>query len=141
MRINEIIMTLYIVRAKPKNNLSGLRKELESGKISKLRPFGETLHHGLENSRFDSVIGRFQDLILRPCPIDVRMPDMNGFELYSEIKSKDNKIKVLFLTALRDLHDYEEFKTDVSPKLHQRHFIQKPVNDDEFLDQVYSILY
>ena len=39
--------------------LSGLRKELELelGKISKLRPFGETLHHGLENSRFDSVTG------------------------------------------------------------------------------------
>lgn len=73
--------------------------------------------------------------------IDVRMPDMNGFELYSEIKSKDNKIKVLFLTALRYLHDYDDFKTDVSSKLHQRHFIQKPVNDDEFLDQVYCILY
>jgi hypothetical protein len=47
-------MTLYIVRAKPKNDLPGLRKELESGKIMKLRPFGETLHHGLLNARFDS---------------------------------------------------------------------------------------
>ena len=65
---------------------------------------------------------------------------MNGFELYSEIKSIDNNIKVLFLTALKDLHDYDDFKPDVSPKLHQRHFIQKPVNDDEFLDQVYCIL-
>ena len=35
-------MTLYIVRAKPKNNLLGIRKELELGKILKLRPFGET---------------------------------------------------------------------------------------------------
>ena len=69
------------------------------------------------------------------------MPDMDGFELYFEIKSKDNKIKVLFLTALRDLHDYDDFKSDVSPKLHQRHFIKKPVNDDEILDQVYCILY
>jgi hypothetical protein len=32
-------------------------EELELGKISKLRPFGETLHYGLENSRFDSVTG------------------------------------------------------------------------------------
>ena len=48
------IMTLYIVRAKPKNDLSGLRKELELGKISKLRPFGETLHHSLQNARFDT---------------------------------------------------------------------------------------
>ncbi len=47
-------MTLYIVRAKPKNDLSGLRKELALGNISKLRPFGETLHHGLQNARFDT---------------------------------------------------------------------------------------
>ena len=47
-------MTLYIVRAKPKNDLSELRKELELGKISKLPPFGETLHYGLQNARFDT---------------------------------------------------------------------------------------
>jgi hypothetical protein len=47
-------MTLYIVRAKPKNDLSGLRTELQSGKISKLSPFGETLHHGLQNAKFDT---------------------------------------------------------------------------------------
>ena len=73
--------------------------------------------------------------------IDIRMPGMNGFELYSEIKSIDYKIKVLFLTALIDLHDYDDFKSKVSPKLHQIHFAQKPVSDDEFLEQVYSILY
>ena len=47
-------MALYIVRAKPKNDLSGLRKDLESGKILKLRPFGETLQYGLQNARFDT---------------------------------------------------------------------------------------
>ena len=47
-------MTLYIVRAKPKDELSELRKELELGNISKLRPFGQTLHYGLQNARFDT---------------------------------------------------------------------------------------
>ena len=42
-------MTLYIVRAKPKNDLSELQKELELGKISKMRPFGETLHYALQD--------------------------------------------------------------------------------------------
>ena len=51
---NELIMTLYIVRAKPKNDLSELRKELASDNILKLRPFGQTLHHSLENARFDT---------------------------------------------------------------------------------------
>ena len=47
-------MALYIVRAKLKNNLSELRKELELGNILKLRPFGQTLHYGLQNARFDT---------------------------------------------------------------------------------------
>ena len=69
------------------------------------------------------------------------MPGMNGFELYSDIKSLDYKINVLFLTALTDLHDYDDFKSKVSPRLHQRHFVQKPVEKDQFLDEVYFILF
>jgi len=46
-------MALYIVKARPKNDLSGLRKELDSGKISRLRPFGKTLHYGLDNAKID----------------------------------------------------------------------------------------
>jgi hypothetical protein len=45
-------MALYVVRAKPKGELmADLKKELNSGKISKIRPFGEELRHGLENAR------------------------------------------------------------------------------------------
>ena len=45
-------MALYVVRAKPKGELmADLKKELNSGKISKIRPFGEELQHGLENAR------------------------------------------------------------------------------------------
>ena len=48
-------MRLYLVRAKPKNNLSELQKALERGNILKLRPFGQTLHYGLQNARFDTI--------------------------------------------------------------------------------------
>jgi hypothetical protein len=46
-------MALYIVRARQKNDLSGLRKELNSGEISRLRPFGKTLQYGLDNAKID----------------------------------------------------------------------------------------
>jgi hypothetical protein len=46
-------MALYIVRAKPKNELSGLRKELDSGEILRLKPFGKTLQYGLVNAKID----------------------------------------------------------------------------------------
>jgi hypothetical protein len=50
-------MALYLVRAKPKKELSDLRKEMDSGKILKLMPFGETLQHSLENARIDKEDG------------------------------------------------------------------------------------
>ena len=31
--------------------------------------------------------------------LDIKMPEMNGFELYRQIKKIDNKVKVCFLTA------------------------------------------
>jgi DNA-binding response OmpR family regulator len=37
----------------------------------------------------------YYDLIL----LDVKMPEMNGFELYQEIKKKDDKVKACFVTA------------------------------------------
>jgi hypothetical protein len=47
-------MAIYLVRAKPKKeHLESLQKELHSGRIAKLRPFGEALHAGLENARMD----------------------------------------------------------------------------------------
>ena len=72
---------------------------------------------GLEVDIFtdpNAALGSFKIAYYDLAAIDVGMPGMNGFELCSVIKSKENKIKVLFLTALRDLHDYDDFKTDVS---------------------------
>ena len=48
-------MTLYLVKARPrKDRLNNLHKELSSGIISKMRPFGQSLQHSLENARIDS---------------------------------------------------------------------------------------
>ena len=35
------------------------------------------------------------DLLL----IDIRMPKMSGYELYKEIRKKDTRVKVIFVTA------------------------------------------
>jgi hypothetical protein len=48
-------MALYMVKARPRKELlENLQKDLSSGKISKMRPFGHALQYGLENARIDN---------------------------------------------------------------------------------------
>jgi CheY-like chemotaxis protein len=61
------------------------------------------------------------DLLL----LDIRMQDMNGFELYEELKKIDDKPKVCFITAY-ELY-YEALKKDF-PKLDVGCFIKKPIS-------------
>ncbi len=76
------------------------------------------------------------DLII----LDIKMPEISGFELYSKFKSNDANFKALFLTALRELDDYDDLKKKVFPKMGERHFIQKPISEKDLLEQVYSML-
>jgi DNA-binding response OmpR family regulator len=46
----------------------------------------------------------YYDLVI----LDIKMPKMDGFELYDEIKKRDNKVKICFLTACELYH--EEFR-------------------------------
>ena len=55
--------------------------------------------------------------------LDVRMPKMNGFQLYREIEKRDAKVRVRFLTAFETYR--EEFKK-AFPELDERRFIKKP---------------
>ena len=50
-----ICMALYMVKARPRKELlDNLEKDLTSGKISKMRPFGQALQYSLENARIDT---------------------------------------------------------------------------------------
>ena len=72
--------------------------------------------------------------------LDIKMPEMNGFELYKEIKKKDVTVKVFFLTALSEMHDYDAFKKEVFPKEGERYFIAKPIENEEILKRINTVL-
>jgi DNA-binding response OmpR family regulator len=76
----------------------------------------------------------FYDLII----LDVKMPKMDGFELYREIKKIDKKAKICFLTA-SELY-YENFRQEKFTSLDKELFIRKPISNVELLKQINSIL-
>jgi CheY-like chemotaxis protein len=63
----------------------------------------------------------FYDLLL----LDIRMPNMNGFELYNKIEKIDNKVKVCFISAY-DVEDKVLRKQ--FPSLELKCFLPKPVS-------------
>ena len=85
----------------------------------------------LENIKRES---EMYDLII----LDVRMPDMNGFELYNEIKKIANKVKVCFLTAGE--MDYEQFGKELFPALDENCFIQKPIQNETLIKRLNRII-
>jgi two-component system, OmpR family, response regulator ChvI len=72
------------------------------------------------------------DLII----LDIKMPQLNGFELYKTIRELDNNVKVFFLTAVSDFSGYEEVLKKMSSTLAENCFIQKPVDTQELLRRV-----
>jgi two-component system, OmpR family, response regulator ChvI len=107
-----------------------------------------TLHTILEQNGFEVVSFNDPHLVLRSFKpryyhlviLDIKMPDMNGFELYRQIRRKDNEVKVCFLTAVSEFIEYEQYKEESYPKLGERYFITKPVSNDELIRRVNEML-
>src|SRR5919107_1493696 len=76
----------------------------------------------------------YYDLVI----LDIKMPEMDGFELYDEIKKKDHKAKVCFLTA-SELY-YEEFRKREYSAIDKNLFIRKPIENEELLKEVNRII-
>jgi DNA-binding response OmpR family regulator len=75
------------------------------------------------------------DLLL----LDIRMPKMNGFELYQKMKEIDSNVKICFFTASELF--YEEYRRlDGLPRVDKEYFIQKPFKTKEMIRQLNEIL-
>jgi DNA-binding response OmpR family regulator len=69
------------------------------------------------------------DLLL----IDVKMPQMNGFELYQEIEKIDDKAKVCFITAFEV---YYNSLRELFPTTKVDCFIKKPITTDDLVERI-----
>jgi DNA-binding response OmpR family regulator len=98
-------------------------------------------YHGFKVDTFNDpqeALSKFKpgsyDLII----LDIKMPKMDGFELYHEIKKKDNNAKVCFLTA-SELY-YEEFRNEEYRALDRNLFIRKPIDNEDLVKQINKMI-
>ena len=75
----------------------------------------------------------FKDILVI---LDIRMKNLNGFQLHQQIKSIDPTIKVLFVTALDIL---DEFST-IIPGISKECIMKKPVDRNLFTNTVKKLL-
>jgi len=69
--------------------------------------------------------------------LDIKMPKMNGFELYREIRKIDEKIRTCFLTAGET---YDPVYADISNQLDANCFIRKPIENQELINHINWII-
>jgi DNA-binding response OmpR family regulator len=76
---------------------------------------------------------RLYDLVI----LDIRMPELNGFELYREIRRLDKKVKICFLTAGEM---YYGAYSDIFSSLPTNCFIRKPIENQELMNRINEII-
>ena len=70
--------------------------------------------------------------------LDIKMPKMDGFDLYRRLMEIDKDMKVCFLTALGEFDEYygRYKREDLLPVWGIRHIIRKPIDNSKLLEEV-----
>jgi CheY-like chemotaxis protein len=79
----------------------------------------------------------FYDLVI----LDIKMPKMDGFQLYIKLREKDPQVKICFLTA-SELY-YEKFRkthSEFGRIIEEECFIQKPIKNEELIRKLNSVM-
>jgi CheY-like chemotaxis protein len=80
--------------------------------------------------------GKKYDLLI----LDIKMPNMNGFDLYDAVRKIDNKVKACFLTAFGEGYT-EEFERRFSASLFSGiSFIRKPIRMEDLVKKVNEVI-
>jgi DNA-binding response OmpR family regulator len=69
--------------------------------------------------------------------LDIKMPKMNGFQLYEELEKLDKKVKVCFITAFEV---YYRSLRELFPQIEIDCFIKKPIDTEELVKRIQTEL-
>ena len=75
----------------------------------------------------------FNDLLII---LDIRMKNLNGFQLHQQIKAIDPTIKILFITGLDILDEL----LSIVPGISKNHIMRKPVDRKLFTNTIKNML-
>src|SRR3954466_6388876 len=98
-------------------------------------------YHGFKVDTFNDpqeALSKFKPGLYDLIILDIKMPQMDGFELYHEIKKKDNNANVCFLTA-SELY-YEEFRNKEYWAVDRNLFIRKPIDNEDLLKEINKMI-
>jgi two-component SAPR family response regulator len=73
---------------------------------------------------------RLYDLLI----LDIRMPGMNGFQLYEKIRDVDDKVKVCFLTAFEEFRG--EFRNSFPLLEEVNCYLKKPITVQDLIKRL-----
>ena len=71
--------------------------------------------------------------------LDIRMPKMDGFELYKKIKLIDKNVDVCFLTAVNDFNEYKVVHRDITDEIEKNDdscIIDKPADTQQLIEKI-----
>ena len=108
-----------------------------------------TIKNILEDNRFQvdafndpinalkSYRNNFYDLVI----LDIKMPKMDGFELYIKIREKDPKVKICFLTASEMYYEkFRKARSEIGKIIGEDCFIQKPIKNEDLVKKLTAIM-
>lgn len=103
-------------------------------------------HMVIEHAGFDVqtyrdpmlALSKFEPGLFDLVILDIKMPKMDGFELYEELKKKDSNVKVYFFTATQMY--YKEYRKKEYDSIDKNLFIPKPISTKELVKKLNEIL-
>ena len=75
------------------------------------------------------------DLVL----LDIKMPEVDGFQLYQKVRKIDSRVKICFLTASE--YYYEQFRKESGfDEFNQELFLRKPIEIEDLVQAIKKLL-